>query len=457
MMRAVLTAAALALCVAPALAQASDPLPRRAALGVQLSPTDDTGAAVVAVVPGLTAAAAGIAAEDVLTHINGEPIDDVQEAVALAGALRTGQSVRLGFTRAGVTQETTVTALPRPLETYSGAQTDYGAVAFMGGHLRDILVTPDNPAPDAPVVFFVQGYGCGTIEGPSPDNPYRMLAQGLADRGIGFYRVEKPGLGDSAGTPDCLDTDFETEVNAFRAALSHLITARGVHPSRIVIFGHSMGGVQAPILADETRGLRGVAVFGTAVRPWHDYMIELFRVQGFYSAGMDPMESEALATGVRPLLNRIFTETVSLEEVGRRNADHQMFLSNFLNWDGAEQILFRDVSYWRGVNAVRTVEHWRGGDSPVLAMYGEADFAAIDERDHRLIVDIVNHYRPGTAQYVFVPRTGHGFGLEGTREEARARNAAAGGAPPPAPFNPEVARILGEWVLGLPRPERLAR
>jgi pimeloyl-ACP methyl ester carboxylesterase len=455
------TASAFALGVAllhtTALAQPSAELPRRAALGVQLAPADNGGVQVVAVSPGLTADTAGIIANDVLTHLNGEPIEDVQDAVAMAGALRAGDAVQLEFTRAGQTLQAAATASPRPLESFSGAATAYGAVPFQGGLLRDILVTPANPAPDAPVVFFIQGYFCASIEGPTPAHPYRALGQALVDQGIGFYRIEKPGMGDSAGGPQCVDTDFETEVNAFREGLRTLIEVHGVDPSRIILFGHSMGGVQAPILADETRGLRGVAVYGTAVRSWHDYMQELFRVQGFFSYGADPMGSEALAEAMRPLLNRIFLEETPLAEIGRRSPDHLIFLDNYLNWNGEEQILFRHVSYWRGANDARLAEHWGGGDAPVLAMYGEADFAAIDERDHRLIADIVNHYRPDTARFVLVPRTGHGFGLEGSREEARARNAANGGMPPEAPFNPEVGRILGEWVLALPRPERLAQ
>lgn len=105
------------------------------------------------------------------------------------------------------------------------------------------------------------------------------------------------------------------------------------------------------------------------------------------------------------------------------------------------------MSCWRQIADQRLAAAWRAGSAPALTLYGEADFAAINDRDHRLVLDILNDYRPSrTATSRFLPRTGHGIGLEGTR--AQARSAAAGGAPPPAPFNPEFGRVLREWVLG---------
>jgi pimeloyl-ACP methyl ester carboxylesterase len=445
----VVAAFCFAAMAAPAMAQPQQELTRRGALGVQLAPGEG-GVRVVAVTPSSTADRAGLRADDVLTAVNGVPTPTTPEAVAVANSLRAGDRVQLAYRRGTEVRQAQTRAVARPLETYTGAQARYGAMPFQGGLLRDILVTPDGAPANGPVLYFIQGYYCATIEGATPDNPYRALVQGLAARGIATYRVEKPGMGDSLGGPQCLTSDFTTELAAFRAGLTALTETYGVDPSRIVLFGHSMGGLQAPLLAAETGGLRGVAVMGTVVRSWHDYMIELMRVQSFFSNGMDPADGEELSENMRPLLDRIFNDSTPLATIAEQNALYAGMLSGLLNWDGGEQILFRDVSYWRQIGGLRLARAWRGGDAPVLAMYGESDFAAIDARDHQLIVDIVNHYRPGTAQYVFLPRTGHGFGLEGTRAEAQAANQAAGGQATGAPFNPEVARVLADWIEALP-------
>jgi hypothetical protein len=434
---------------APALAQPGPQLTRKASMGIALEQTEG-GTRIRSVTADLTAARAGLQAGDILTALNGAPTATPAATVALVNAIRAGQPVRFTVTRNGRTITARANALPRPQETYEGATAHYGAVPFRGGLLRDILVSPANAAPDGPVVFLIQGYFCATMEGSSPAHPYTALAQQLASRGIATYRVEKPGMGDSLGTPACLDTDFDTELEAFRAGLDALIRTHQIAPQRIVVLGHSMGGIQAPLLAAETGNLRGVAVMGTAVRSWHDYMIELIRVQGFFSAGADPAESEALSETMRPLFDRIFNEATPLTTIAAENADHARLLREVLDWDGADQILFRKVTYWRQIADQRLAAAWRDSDVPVLALYGEADFAAIDDRDHRLITEIVNHYRPSTARFVLLPRTGHGFGLEGTRAEAQAANRAAGGQAAPAPFNPEVARVLADWIDGLP-------
>jgi pimeloyl-ACP methyl ester carboxylesterase len=441
--------AASAPLAAPAFAQPAVTLSRQGALGVQLA-QGEGGVRVVSVMPGLTAAAAGLQAGDVLISINGTEIPTPRDAVAYVRTLREGQRVDLTYKRGESRASSQLTMVGRPRETYTGASASYGAVPFQGGLLRDILVTPAQPPANGPVVFILQGYFCASMEGGEGGLPYRAMAQALADRGIATYRVEKPGMGDSTGTPACLATDFDTEMAAFRAGLQTLIETRGIDPSRIVLLGHSMGGVEAPLLAADIEGLRGVAVMGTVVRSWHDYMQELMRVQAFFSSGADPAETEALSEAMRPLLDRIFNEDTPLTTIAAENPEHAMLLSEALNWDGQEQILYRDVSYWRQIAEQSLAAAWRDGDAPVLALYGESDFAAVDDRDHRLIVDIVNHYRPGTAQFTLLPRTGHGFGLDGTRAEAQAANIAAGGQAPPAPFNPDAARLLADWIEALP-------
>lgn len=457
---AIIVAAGMALSAAvvvpacqakPAAMAAAPALARKAQLGVAVEAAEG-GARVKSVAPGSTAALAGLQPGDVITGLNGVTVADHRALVALAGQLRAGQPVVLAYRRDAMSSEGRAVAIARPVESYRAATATYGAVDFRGGRLRDILVTPDSAKPDAPVVYLVQGYYCATMEGATADAPYRALIQGLADRGIATYRVEKPGMGDSLGGPACLDSDFDTELEAFRAGFRTLTRNYGVAPGRIVIFGHSMGGVEAPLLAAEGDPVRGVAVYGTVTRNWHDYMQDLMRLQGFYSVGADPVDSAETSEVMRPLLDRIFDESVSLKQIAADDPAQGDLLRAALDWDGEDRILGRTAAYWRGVGAQKLTAAWRDSRAPVLAIYGEADFAAIDDRDHRLIADIVNHYRPGTARFVTLPGTGHGFGLDGSRLAARDANRAAGGMMPQQPFNPELTRTLADWIDALPTP-----
>ena len=422
-------------------------LTRRAALGIALENTSE-GPKVTLVTPQMTAALAGVEPGDIILSVNGQPTKTNMELVAAAGLLRSGDTTVLTLKRGTATKTVTAKATARHLEAIWGADVRYGTVSFKEGRLRDILVTPKTAAPGAPVVFLIQGYGCGSVEGP-PNHPYHLLAKTLAEAGIGSYRIEKLGMGDSLTSTPCLKTDFALEMEGFEAAYQALIKDRGVSPDRIIILGHSMGGIQAPLIAAKGPAPRGVMVYGTALRNWQDYMQELFAMQGFLSAGADPADAEQAAKAFRPLMQRIFNEDVGLKTIANENPNHEAMLRSAFDWDGDNLILGRNLAYWRGVAAQDTVASWRDTKTPVLAIYGEADFAAIDERDHKRIVDVVNFYRPGTATYRFLPLTGHGFDVQASRDEVRAANQ-AGKPVTVAPYNPELTKMMAAWISTLP-------
>lgn len=437
----------LAATTALAATTKTEELARRGALGVALEATAQ-GPRVTQVTAQSTADQAGITPGDVITAVNGKPTPTNADLAAAAGQLRAGETASITIKRGETSQTVSAKAVARPLEAIPGANVRYGTVAFQNGRLRDILVLPQKPAPQAPVVFLIQGYGCGSVEGP-PTHPYHLLAKTLAEVGIGSYRIEKASMGDSINPVHCLQTDFTTEVAAFEAGYKALIEDRGIAPDRIIILGHSMGGIQAPLVAAKGPAPRGVMVYGTALRNWQDYMQELFAMQGFLSAKTDPAEGEQAAKVLRPLMQRIFNEDVSLKTIASENPNHEAMLRSALQWDGDDQILGRNLAYWRGVAAQDTVAAWRDTKAPVLAIYGEADFAAIDERDHQRIVDVVNFYRPGTATYRFLPLTGHGFDLQASRAEVREANQ-AGKPVTTSPYNPELTRLMAEWINQLP-------
>lgn len=104
---------------------------------------------------------------------------------------------------------------------------------------------------------------------------------------------------------------------------------------------------------------------------------------------------------------------------------------------------------------VPLTEAWRDTDAHVLAIYGESDVVALFDDDHRLIADVANFYRPGSGTYVEVAGTDHGMGLVGDREEIRRRTVAQG-QPPNAPFNPEVGKVIADWIDRVMASPRLA-
>ena len=425
----------------------SDPLPRSAVFGVMGTPQDVAGGGrgvrVDQILPGLTAEKLGLKIGDVVVDVNGTPVADMSGFAATASKLKGGETVRMTVARGGKRQTLTAAAVGRPRESYQNGTARYGAVPFRGGQLRDVMVTPPGGA-KGPVVFLVQGYTCDSFETTSAESPHRRLIDGLLARGISTYRIEKPQAGDSRGGPDCRKIDFDTEMAGFETGYRTLMDKYGIAPDRIFLLGHSMGGIEAPLLAARVASPRGVAVYGTVMRNWHDYIFDIYRIQAFTGAGADPAEAEASSEILRDLIRELHFGKKTPAQLAATSPDHDRLLRTQLGWDGGDQITDRHYSFWQGLASQRLVAAWRDTRSNVLSVYGEGDVAAINNMDHKAIADVVNHYRPGTARFVEVPRTGHGMTLDGTMAEVRAK--ARSGNRERAPFNPALIDLFGDWI-----------
>jgi hypothetical protein len=425
-------------------AKAAD-LPRQAALGVRLAPAPGGGVMVQDVAPGQTGAALGLRPGDIIVRAGQQVVAGPQSIGAYIRSVGAGEPARLTVRRGEETTTLTAAATARPLERYAGARVDYGAVPFRDGALRDILVMPEN-GDGAPVVFLMQGFTCASIESPDPQDTYRQLAAHLSRRGIGFYRVEKPQVGDSRGGPNCTEIDFQVELDGFRAAYRHLIETRRIPPERIFLLGHSLGGLQAPLLASE-RAPRGVAVYGTVLRNWADYHQEAASIQGFIYSGKDPAQEISEGERAREVTRRYFLEGQSPTAIVAARPELEPVVRSVLGWQGGDNgYAGRHVRFLQSLANLPLVPAWRDARSHVLALYGENDLVALFDTDHRLIADIVNHYRPGTARFVQVPGTDHDMRLLGVDRLGFRRHVAANAAPPQGSFNEAVAQTLAEWI-----------
>ena len=424
-----------------AAAPAAAALPRRASLGLRMAPDPQApgGVTVTGIVSGTTAEAIGVRTGDVIVRAGASPVARIADIVQYTRTLFGGTPVALTVRRGTSERVLRGRAVARPLESYAGAHTDYGIVDFGGGQLRDILVTPDGVAAP-PIVWLIQGFTCVTMELPD----YQRLGQELVRRGIGFYRVEKPGQGDSEGGAPCSEIDYMTELDAFRTAYRSLVTARGIDPDRLFLLGHSLGGLEAPMLAAE-RPPRGVAVYGTLLRNWADYYRDLIQFQSYMMEGDDLVQQTARGEAFRDALRRFFFLREDPATIAAADPVYAAGLREYFGWDGGTHMFGRSFRFMQDLAHQPVVQAWRDARTNVLALYGESDLVALFDTDHRLIADYANFLRPGTGHYVEIPRTGHLMEVIGNRQEVRVR-ARAEGADPQGPFNPEVAQALADWI-----------
>ncbi len=299
----------------------TDPLARRAYLGAQLGP--DTlafpgrGMCIVGVEPDSMAAEAELLAGDVILSLAGQSVSSLCAlGVALRCAGKQAQT-QLVVERDGrpMTRDVRVQLLPR--EHMAGSELLYGEVAARGARLRSILSVPSEQPPCA-AVLLVQGISCESIDwAASPDEPMACLVQGWAQAGLMTMRVDKRGVGDSEGSP-CASADFVTELSDVRAALAELLA----HPARqsapVVLFGHSVGGMIAPMLAARAP-VRGMMIYGSSTANWLDCVSASTERQ----LRMQGIDDDELAKILATLRARVLQEGLN----GRSAAYHRQLQS----------------------------------------------------------------------------------------------------------------------------------
>jgi alpha-beta hydrolase superfamily lysophospholipase len=440
---AVLSAAIFgALLIAMALPlQAAEPLPRRAALGAQLS--GEGGAVrVQQVLPGGTAEALGVRNGDVLLAMNDTSVATIPEVLAWLAQSRSGMPIVLRLRRG--TEELVLRGDARERMRDPGTpeyRVEYGEVTIGSGkdaaRLRTIVTVPTAPAPKGrhPLLFYVQGVALGTVDTVLTDgNPYSRFLQPFARAGYVTLRVEKPGVGDSEGGPGT-SVDFERELDGYRAGLRAALARKDVDPERVFVFGHSMGGVWGPLLGAEFK-LRGLAVYGTAYQGWYDYELDNARRQ-YALAGMSGELLDA-AMAQKTRISQLFLNDKRMpDEIAARHPELREAMNEM--FEGG--VYFgRALPFWHQVNAIEMPAMWARSSGAVLAMHGAGDYVS-SEADHRAIAERVNALRPGTARHVEVPNADHG--MMAFEDEAVAHR---GFGKPGALYSETVATALDAWM-----------
>ena len=383
-------------------------LPRRAFLGIELpegDPFTPEGMRAAGAAAGSMAHEASIEAGDVVVRLADAPLrsfDELRVAIGRAGEM---ESARIVVVRGGERFERFVRVQHRPPETMAGHEVRFDHVDARGARLRTIVTRPLDARRHA-AVLVIQGLSCESIDfSASHEAPLCRLIQGWAREGFVTMRVEKRGVGDSEGErPD--RTDFATEVDDVRAALRVLASYDFVDRDAVVVFGHSVGGMIAPLLESE-RIARGYVVYGTSAARWLACVDASTRRQ---------LELRGASPDV-------------IDERARRGQDD---LRSHAVTDG------RSAEYHRQLDATDVAAAWSRVDHPVLVLHGEHDWVVSDDEGLR-VAGIVNARHPGAATFERVRGLDHLM----TRHDSLTDSLRAygGGAK-----DDQVARVSADWM-----------
>lgn len=402
---------------------AADALPRRAMLGAQIAPptpaqltaedkTYESGVALPQVFPNTSAAEAGLQSGDVLLTANHIPLRGPQDIGPLLKSQGVGADVVFDVLREGKVSAVTVRFKEAPRETSAEFEIIYES-ANIDGFLRRLILTKPKGDGPFPVVVLMGGLGCYSVD-VAPPQPfaYRDILYDFTRNGFATVRIEKTGMGDSQGEP-CSQQSFFDETHGLTEGIKSLDRFKWMDKSRMIYFGHSMGGLTSPVVYQDIP-CAGIVAIATSGIDWKEYEMKNTRRQ-LVLAGVPYDSIEIYLDRKYKAMHEIFVEHKTPEQI--------LAVDPTL----AEDLAYpAHYTFMQEVADLSLADYWKHVDTPVLFVCGTADFVVAEE-EHIYARDIVNSYHPGRAEYVAIQGMDHGFNNAGTQMKAF-----EGGFGPPA-------------------------
>lgn len=411
-------------------------LTRRSFLGIQMEAvTDDVrrimelpdtkGVLINRVVPGSTAADAGFQQGDVLLKLNDTEINTPNAAVAYVGSHRSGEAFTYELIRKNKKINGKAAFAPYPTEQYADLEVIYAAAKTESGLQRMILTKPKKSG-KLPVVVFLTGYGCYSLDTPLDTLRSEIqLLNTLARAGYLTVRAEKPGVGDGAGVSrGCGEIGFQEEARGYTQMIETLKKRPDVDASAVYIFGHSMGGAMAPIIAQQT-AIKGIIAYGTVGSNFMEYFYKTRRTIA-QAYQMPPDSTDAYIKNISECVAYYFMDDLTSDGVAAKRPDCAGALGVFDD---------RSRQYTRELYAFNPPLEWKKFTGKSLLFWGEGDFISSKE-DHEILVDAINFYRPGHAELATVKAT-HGMETANNFQQAVTN---------PGDYNPEVGKTILNWL-----------
>ncbi len=376
--------------------------PRKAIMGA-LGKFTTQGLAIDSIIPNSTYATLGLMKGDTLTVIDRQDIKDAPGYNKYVSSIRAGNAVKVRYKRGTQYVEKTGKAVMRPYDEANDREMVYGWATVDKCTLRTIVRKPKGTQ-KMPVVLLIPGYNCGSVENYVSGYNGKLIDTWVKG-GFAVVTIEKTGLGDSYGCMDCIDADLAMDIKVFEAGYQFMEGLAYADKNNLFIWGHSMGGVIAPIIAERHKP-RGVIAFATVYRPWSEFLLEMHRAQ----APLDGKTYAETEDFVR-LMQKVYYEFFRLKRPPAelyKNPEYKKIVASELEYTaGAQHMWGRHWRFWQQLDSVDLARSWAAVDAKVLSLFGGADYIACSRVEHELIERTVNSTHPGNATYLEIPDVDH--------------------------------------------------
>lgn len=383
-------------------------LPRRGTLGIPFRAVPDNvrtelklGAQEAVQV---SSKANGLEENDIVLGVNGKRFKSFGEWNELVRNAVSSPTVKLIVRRGNKEQDIEVKVQPKPEDKTDSYETIYDDVLSNGHRIRTFITKP-KASGKRPVMFWIQGINASSVETPltGPSGMSKIL-KSFSDDGWVTIRVEKPGVGDSEGGPALL-VGFDEELDIYRQTLKALDNYDFVDRSQVYMFGHSMGGCHAPIVAAELP-VKGIITYGTVSDSWLEWQIKSARIQGPLN-GQSRAEIDKEVRQTVAVYHYLYNEKRTTAWIKENHPE----LKETVEATSADGVMMgvRSIKYMQEVNDKNFCDYWaKLGKTRVLALFGETDWISLQNCQSQ-VAEAVNAANPGMAEYKVVPQSDHGF------------------------------------------------
>ena len=289
-------------------------------------------------------------------------------------------------------------------EHFANADVIYDWVSnSRGDKLRTFITKPKPASGKVPVIFLVGWLSCDTVESPNPapDDGFGILLRRLIDEsGYATVRMDKPGVGESQGTP-CNKADFQSELEGYQSAFDSMGKYDFIDQDRIFMVGLSNGGGVTPLVSRQ-HSVRGFVAASSWGRTWYEHMLELERGR-LTRKGNSPAEVNDAIKVFADFYNLFLMKGLTPGQALQQHPEWKR-----LWYDTPDGQYGRPAAFYQQLQALNLGQLWQQVTAPVLVIHGGAD-TIMSHADAYAITETVNRTHPGNSRFVEVDGMGHDF------------------------------------------------
>ena len=254
--------------------------------------------------------------------------------------------------------------------------------------LPGVLCIPNN-IEYPPIAILITGSGPNDKdETYGPNKPLKDIAVGLASQGIASYRYDKRTLiyGKEFVQQPTKNGIYEEVIEDALSAIKLIKKNSQFSKSKIIIVGHSLGAMCAPLIAKKSKSVNAIILLAGNARPLEDLLLEQYH----YIFSLDSMDVEE-----KKEIDKLNIQVKTVKD------------AKLLKLAKAEDLpLGLPSFYWQSLKSYNQTEVVKKIKQPILILQGERDYQ-VTMTDFNLWEQTLN-YNPKN-KFISYPTLNHLF------------------------------------------------